>query len=50
MKAIGNLFAKMFEDRPTRIDSVHRQWDALRAEALTPSHRAEIDAIFGRQV
>ena len=50
MKAIGSLFARMFEDRPTRASSIEREWDRLRAEALTPSHRAEIDAIFSRQV
>ena len=48
MKAIGTLFSRMFEDHPTKVD-VHREWDRLRAEALTPSHRAEIDAIFSRQ-
>lgn len=50
MKAIGSLFARLFEDRPQSISSVYRDWDRLRAEALTPSHRAEIDAIFSRSV
>ena len=50
MKALGSLFARMFEDRPQSADSVYRQWDRLRADALTPSHRAEIDAIFSRNV
>jgi hypothetical protein len=50
MKALGRLFATLFEDRPQGIDSIYRDWDRLRAEALTPSHRAEIDAIFSRQV
>lgn len=31
-----------------QVDSFHREWDRLREEALTPAHRAEIDAIFSR--
>lgn len=50
MKAIGSLFARLFEDRPQSVSSIERQWDKLRAEALTPSHRAEIDAIFSRHL
>ena len=50
MKAIGSLFARLFEDRPQSNASIYREWDRLRAEALTPSHRSEIDAIFGRQI
>lgn len=50
MKALGSLFARMFEDRPTKVDSIYRDWDRLRAEALTPSHKSEIDAIFSRHV
>lgn len=49
MKSLGRLFANLFEDRPTKIDP-YREWDRLRAEALTPSHREEIDSIFGRQL
>lgn len=49
MKAIGSLFARMFEDRPTRI-SYSTEWDRQRelAKAFGPSHVAEIDAIFSR--
>lgn len=50
MKAIGTLFSRLFEDRPQSIPSIYREWDRLRAEALTPSHRAEIDAIFSRSI
>lgn len=49
MKAIGNLFARLFEDRPTR-RSFYTEWDRQRemAKAFGPSHVAEIDAIFSR--
>lgn len=50
MKAIGSLFARMFEDRPQSNASIYREWDRLREEALTPAHRAEIDAIFSRSI
>lgn len=28
--------------------TIQQEWDKQRAAALTPSHRAEIDAIFAR--
>ena len=28
----------------------HQEWDRLRAAALTPQERSEIDAIFARQI
>jgi hypothetical protein len=48
MKAFGRLFARLFEDRPTRTYST--EWDRQRelARAFGPSHVAEIDAIFQR--
>jgi hypothetical protein len=48
MKAFGRLFARLFEDRPTRMD--YTEWDRQRelAKAFGPSHVAEIDAIFQR--
>jgi len=48
MKAIGSLFARLFEDRPTRMN--YSEWDRQRelAKAFGPSHVAEIDAIFSR--
>lgn len=51
MKAIGSLFARMFEDRPTR-RSIEIEWDRQRnlAKSFGPSHVAEIDAIFSRSV
>lgn len=50
MKALGSLFARMFEDRPTRIQFT-TEWDRQRelAKYFGPSHVAEIDAIFARQ-
>lgn len=49
MKAIGSLFARLFEDRPTR-HKFYSEWDRQRelAKAFGPSHVAEIDAIFSR--
>lgn len=49
MKAIGSLFARLFEDRPTRTKYA-TEWDYQRelAKAFGPSHVAEIDAIFSR--
>ena len=29
-------------------ESIRRTWDRERARAMSPSHRAEIDAIFSR--
>lgn len=50
MKAIGSLFARLFEDRPTR--NVYIEWDRQRnlAKSFGPSHVAEIDAIFSRSI
>lgn len=37
------------EQRSTEAEMTVRQmWDRERAQALTPAHRAEIDAIFSR--
>lgn len=49
MKAIGSLFARLFEDRPIRT-KFYTEWDRQRemAKAFGPSHVAEIDAIFSR--
>lgn len=45
-----SIFAGLFRDRATsEAVSVQREWDRLREAALTPSHKAEIDAIFSRQ-
>lgn len=50
MKAIGRLFSRLFEDRPTRRH--YSEWDHQRdlAKAFGPSHVAEIDAIFSRSL
>lgn len=45
MKALINWL------RPNRAhtpESIRRTWDRERARAMSPSHRAEIDAIFSR--
>lgn len=48
MKTIGNLFSRLFEDRPTR--KFYSEWEKQRelARSFGPSHVAEIDAIFSR--
>lgn len=48
MKFLIHLFKNPTIDR--RQSDIYRQWDRLRDEALTPSHKAEIDAIFSRSV
>lgn len=30
-------------------ETVYQEWDRLRSRAMSPSERAEIDAIFSRQ-
>ena len=50
MKAIGRLFSGLFSVATNDATKIYRQWDRLRSEALTPSHRAEIDAIFARHL
>ena len=45
-----SIFAGLFKDRTTsEVAAIQREWDKLREAALTPSHKAEIDAIFSRQ-
>lgn len=50
MKAIGRLFSGLFNTATSDALKVYHQWDRMRAEALTPSHRSEIDAIFARHL
>lgn len=48
MKALLRQIANRFTS-PTRAnDDVYKEWERLRSKALTPSERAEIDAIFSR--
>ncbi len=41
------FFKRRQRRRPT-LESVRLTWDRERAKAMSPSHAAEIDAIFGR--
>ncbi len=55
MKPFARLFGNLFErgaehDDSARRRQIHREWDRQRARALTPSDRAEIDAIFSRHL
>lgn len=52
---LASLLSKKFSLSATHLDdssnqSMRRQWDALRRSAVTPSERAEIDAIFSRSM
>lgn len=50
MKALGRLFSGLFRVATSDTAKVYNQWDRMRAEALTPSHKSEIDAIFSRHL
>jgi hypothetical protein len=47
IEKIKNIFSSVVtNDR----EKMYREWDRQRARALTPSDRAEIDAIFARHL
>lgn len=51
MKAFTRLFANLFVSHATsETQKIYREWDSLRAKALSPSERSEIDAIFSRHL
>ncbi|MDQ5974665.1 MAG: hypothetical protein QG661_1874 [Actinomycetota bacterium] len=55
MKAFSKVFAHVLDQRPDDGPSavrrqIHREWDRQRALAMSPSERAEIDAIFSRNL
>lgn len=50
MKALGRLISNLFNTATSDSLKIYHEWDRLRAEALSPSHRSEIDAIFSRQL
>jgi hypothetical protein len=55
MTPFAKVFASMFDRQPHDDNmaarrALHREWDRQRANALTPSDRAEIDAIFSRSL
>lgn len=55
MKPIAKVFASLFggpslDIEASRSRQIHREWDRARAQALTPSEREEIDAIFSRNL
>jgi hypothetical protein len=46
-QAIVSIFS--FGERPlSEKEKIHREWDRQRARAMSPSERADIDAIFSR--
>ncbi len=51
MKKFGQAIVSIFSfgERPlTEKEKIHREWDKQRARAMSPSERADIDAIFSR--
>lgn len=55
MKPFSKVFATMFAHGsldPEAAESrrIHQEWDRQRALAVSPSERAEIDAIFSRSL
>jgi hypothetical protein len=55
MKPFAKVFASLLrtdpiDDRGSARRQIHREWDRQRALAVSPSERAEIDAIFSRHL
>ena len=55
MKPFAKVFAAVFgtetlSNESARSRQIHREWDRQRALATSPSERAEIDAIFARNL
>lgn len=55
MTTLAKVFSAVFDRSPVDPEAARRQaidleWDRQRAKALSPSDRAEIDAIFARIV
>ena len=55
MKPFAKVIASMFDHgtltpEDARRRQIHREWDRQRALATSPSERAEIDAIFARNL
>lgn len=50
MKAFTRLFANLFTSPIRTNEGVYREWDRLRAKAMSPSELSEIDAIFARHL
>jgi hypothetical protein len=55
MKPFTKVFASLFshaslDPEAARRRQIHEEWDRQRANALSPSEREEIDAIFARNL
>jgi len=55
VKPFAKVFASVFgtdtlDHESARSRQIHRDWDRQRALATSPSERAEIDAIFARNL
>lgn len=55
MKPLAKVFSSLFgaealDQESARVRQVRREWDRMRAQALTPAEREEIDAIFSRNL
>ena len=49
-RALGLVRAEPTTDETSDTDLLTQEWDRLKAEATSASERAEIDAIFSRNV
>lgn len=55
MKQLSHVFSTLFGALPrdpeaSKRRQMHRDWDRMRTQALSPSERDEIDAIFARHM
>ncbi len=55
MKPFAKVFGSILGRHPIDGESparqqIYREWDRQRAQAMSPSERAEIDAIFSRHL
>jgi hypothetical protein len=46
MQGLGKVLSQIFNHNSTR--SFQQEWEYQRSQAMSPSHRDEIDAIFRR--
>lgn len=53
MKPLASIFANLLGGRDQDMSvrrQITREWESQRARAMSPSERAEIDAIFSRHM
>ena len=50
MRALLRRFTDSFTIPTRENEDLYKEWDRLREQAISPSERAEIDAIFARNL